>query len=132
MNITRAQAEADLLAVETELVGLIPADVVVERFERVDPATSGSIFACSAPDTFTVPGTAGVRVAVGTNLEALLEAIEQAWAGRAEWISSWADSQSSVGRRLELERADGLRFTITADDRDGIIEISSFSACFAA
>lgn len=130
MSITRAEAVADLLAVETEVVGLIPADIVAERFERVDPDTAGSIFECSAPDTFTVPGTAGVRVVAGADLEGVLETIQQAWAARAEWVTSWADSQSSVGRRLELERADGLRFTITADDGDGIVEVSSFSACF--
>lgn len=129
VTLTLDEAKAEVRQAEDEILALIPPDIVTETLPRQE--TSSVLFDCEQPGTYFWPGSAQLRIDPGTDSGAVIEAIYDAWAGKDDWTLTWKKQGEEGVYHLDLLRDDGLHLAVANLESNTLLDVSSFSRCFA-
>jgi len=125
-NLTWQEAKADAQQMETDVAALIPDDVVVRREQR----KTGSLFSCD-DDQHQWVGRTTVTVLPGTDTEALIQGIQQAYEDDDAFEAN--ESQDINGNpRAQLVATDdeGESYLVSRGRTETELDITSGSKCF--
>jgi hypothetical protein len=128
-DLTLDQAKSEVREAEDDILALVPADVVTATLPR--PETSAVLFECTAPGTYYWPGGAQLRIDASADSGAIIGEIHDAWAGRTDWDVTWKKRGEDGVYHLDLLREDGLHLAVANLESNTILNVSSFSPCFA-
>ena len=122
--ITLETAKSKLLAVQHEIIGMVPADVVVSVFEN----DTSSLMPCRGEQKKWV-GTGQVELLPGLDRTKFLDEVRDSLSGRPGW-SATDGTDNDGNRRVELLHEDGTQLLVSFWDGPESLQIGSFSACF--
>ncbi|WP_375386233.1 hypothetical protein [uncultured Microbacterium sp.] len=130
VTLTLEDAKADVRAAEDEVIALIPADAVTETLPRTE--TSRTLFTCDTAGTYYWPGGAQLKIDPSTDSGAVIGAVNDAWSAKDGWKVTWVEQGEKDGvYHLDMLRDDGLHLAVMNLERNTLLDISSFSPCFA-
>lgn len=122
--ITLETAKTKLLDVQHEIIGMVPADLVVSVFEN----DTSSLMPCQGKQKRWA-GTGQVGLRPGLDRTKFLDKVRDSLAGRSGWSAT--DGKAGDGsRRVDLLHDDGTRLLVSFWDGPESLQIGSFSACF--
>lgn len=127
MTLTLDQAKMEVWNTEDELVAAVPSEAVIKRSGRLE--VSRVLFECGEPGRYYWPGAVHLEINPQTDSGAVLGAIHDRWASRAEWKVTWLD-QGPERYQLDLMRSDGLHVSIVNLKDNAGLQVNSFSPCF--
>ena len=123
-QVTLETAKSKLLAVQHEIIGMVPADVVVSVFEN----DTSSLMPCRGEQKKWV-GTGQVELLPGLDRTKFLDEVRDSLSGRSGW-SATDGTDNDGNRRVELLHEDGTQLLVSFWDGPESLRIGSFSACF--
>ncbi|MBF9337216.1 hypothetical protein G3N30_13645 [Microbacterium lacticum] len=124
MNMTPQQAKESTQAIEREILGLVPAQDVVDTSQN----SSGVLLTCAEKGAVRWTGGAHADLADGANLAGILELVRKDFAGRAGFSTQVrADGPDQV---LDITYSDGSIWIVGPMKRGAVLSIVSGSACF--
>jgi hypothetical protein len=130
VTLTLEDAKAEVFSAEDEVIAAIPADVVTETLPRTEK--SRVLFECEAPGTYYWPGGAQLRIDASTDSGAVIGAIHDTWAAKSDWTVTWKEQGEKGGvYHVDMVRDDGLHLAVMNLEDNTLIDVSSFSPCFA-
>ena len=100
-HITLETAKSKLLAVQHEIIGMVPADVVVSVFEN----DTSSLMPCRGEQKKWV-GAGQVELLTGLDRTKFLDEVRDSLAGRSGW-SATDGTDNDGNRRVDLLHDDG-------------------------
>ena len=122
--VTLETAKSKLLAVQHEIIEMVPADVVVSVFEN----DTSSLMPCRGEQKKWV-GAGQVGLRPGLDRTRFLDEVRDSVAGRTGW-SATDGTDNNGNRRVDLLHEDGSQLLVSFWDGPESLRIGSFSACF--
>lgn len=122
--ITLETAKSKLLAMQREIIEMVPAELVVSVFEN----DTSSLMPCRGEEKRWA-GTGQVELLPGLNRGTFLDDVRDSVGTRTGWTAT--ESKDNDGdRRLDLRHEDGTQLVVSFWDGPESLQIGSFSACF--
>ena len=122
--ITLETAKSKLLAVQHEIIGMVPADLVVSVFAN----DRSSLMPCRGEQKKWA-GTGQVELLPGLDRTKFLDEVRESVSARPGW-SATDGTDNDGSRRLDLLHDDGTQLLVSFWDGPESLQIGSFSACF--
>lgn len=122
--MTLETAKSKLLAVQHEIIGMVPAEAAVSVFEN----DTSSLMPCSGAQKKWA-GTGQVELRPGLDRAKFLDKVRDSVSVRSGW-SATEGKDNDGNRRLELRHEDGTQLLVSFWDGPESLQIDSFSACF--
>ena len=123
-QITLETAKSKLLAVQHEIIGMVPAEVVVSVFEN----DTSSLMPCRGEQKKWA-GTGQVELLPGLDRTKFLDEVRDSLSGRPGW-SATDGTDNDGNRRVDLLHDDGTHLLVSFWDGPESLQVDSFSACF--
>ncbi len=123
-SVTLETAKSKLLAVQHEIIGKVPADLVVSVFEN----DTSSLMPCRGEQKKWV-GAGQVELRPGLDRTKFLDEVRDSLEGRTGW-SATDGTDSDGNRRVDLLHEDGTQLLVSFWDGPESLRVGSFSACF--
>ena len=121
---TLETAKSKLLAVQHEIIAMVPADMAVSVFEN----DTSSLMPCRGEQKKWA-GTGQVELLPGLDRTKFLDGLRDSVSARPGWSAT--DGKDNDGnRRVELLHEDGTQLLVSFWDGPESLQIDSFSACF--
>ena len=122
--LTLETAKSKLLTVQHEIMGMVPADLVVSVFEN----DTSSLMPCRGEQKKWA-GTGQVELRPGLDRTKFLDQVRDSLSGQPGWSAT--DGKDNDGnRRVDLLHDDGTHLLVSFWDGPESLQIGSFSACF--
>ena len=122
--LTLETAKSKLLAVQHEIIGMVPAKATVSVFEN----DTSSLMPCWGEQKKWV-GSGNVELRPGLDRTKFLDGVRDSLNGRPGWSAT--DGKDNDGnRRVELRHDDGTQLLVSFWEGPESLRIGSFSACF--
>jgi len=122
--ITLETAKSKLLAVQHEIIAMVPAELTVSVFEN----DTSSLMPCRGEQKKWV-GSGNVELRPGLDRTTFLDGVRDSLNGRPGWSAT--DGKDNDGnRRVELRHDDGTQLLVSFWEGPESLRIGSFSACF--
>ena len=122
--LTLETAKSKLLAVQHEIIGMVPAGLVVSVFEN----DTSSLMPCRG-DQKKWTGAGQVELRPGLDRTTFLDQVRNSLSGRHGWSATDGKDQDG-NRRVDLLHDDGTHLLVSFWDGPESLQIGSFSACF--
>ena len=122
--LTLETAKSKLLAVQHEIIGMVPAGLVVSVFEN----DTSSLIPCRG-DQKKWTGAGQVELRPGLDRTTFLDQVRNSLSGRPGWSATDGKDQDG-NRRVDLLHDDGTHLLVSFWDGPESLQIGSFSACF--
>lgn len=122
--MTLDTAKSKLLAVQHEIIAMVPAEAVVSVFEN----DTSSLMPCRGEQKKWA-GSGNVELRPGLDRAKFLDQVRDALSGRTGWKAT--DGTDNNGNRpVDLLHEDGTHLLVSFWDGPESLRIGSFSACF--
>lgn len=124
-DVTLEEAKAKLLALQHEIIGMVPQDLVVSLFE----SDTSSLLSCDGENQKKWTGTGQVELQPGLDRDKFLDDVRDTVSGQSGWTAK--DAQDGDGARtVEILHDDGTHLIVGIWDGPESLQIDGFSACF--
>lgn len=124
MPITLETAKSKVLAVQHEIVEMVPAELALSVFEN----DTSSLMPCRGEQKKWT-GSGNVELRPGLDRAKFLDQVRDALSGRKGWTAT-DGTDNSGNRRVDLLHDDGTHLLVSFWDGPESLRIGSFSACF--
>ena len=122
--ITLETAKAKLLAVQHEIIEMVPPELALSVFEN----DTSSLMPCRGEQKKWA-GSGNVELRPGLDRAKFLDQVRDALSGRTGWKAT-DGTDNNGNRRVDLLHEDGTHLLVSFWDGPESLRIGSFSACF--
>ncbi len=123
--MTLDEAKSKLLALQHDIIGMVPQDLVVSVFEN----DTSSLLSCDGADRKKWTGTGQVALQPGLDRDGFLDDVRDMVSGQPGWTAK--DAQDGDGARtVDIVHDDGTHLIVGIWDGPESLQIDGFSACF--
>ena len=122
--ITLETAKAKLLAVQHEIIEMVPPELALSVFEN----DTSSLMPCRGEQKKWA-GSGNVELRPGLDRAKFLDQVRDALSGRTGWKAT-DGTDNNGNRRVDLLHDDGTHLLVSFWDGPESLRIGSFSACF--